>query len=101
MYMLDFNHTKFVFSSTMIGIKPITIKEHCFKILIPGKVIVNYVFNDPVLLRFMSFYINNPRNNSYISCVHRRVRSFKNGSMKVKPIDVIPTITFDNNTSVR
>jgi hypothetical protein len=27
----------------MIGIKPITIEEHCFKILISGKVILNYV----------------------------------------------------------
>jgi hypothetical protein len=30
MLVFDFNHTKFVFSSTMIGIKPITIEEHCF-----------------------------------------------------------------------
>jgi hypothetical protein len=35
---------------TMIGIKPITIEEHCFKILILGKVILDYVFNDPVVL---------------------------------------------------
>jgi hypothetical protein len=43
----DFNHTNLVFSSTMIGIKPITIEEHYFKIIIYGKVILNYVFNDP------------------------------------------------------
>jgi hypothetical protein len=42
----------------MIGINSITIKEHCFKILIPGKVILDYVFNDPIVRRFMSFYIN-------------------------------------------
>jgi hypothetical protein len=52
----------------MIGIKPITIEEHYFKILIPDKVILNYIFNDPVVLRFVSFYINGPRNNSCISC---------------------------------
>jgi hypothetical protein len=45
----------------MIGIKPITIEEHCFKILITDKVILDYVFNDLVVLRFMSFYINGPR----------------------------------------
>jgi hypothetical protein len=42
----------------MIGIKSITIKEHYFKILIPGKVILDYVFNDPIVRRFMSFCIN-------------------------------------------
>jgi hypothetical protein len=68
MRLFDFNHTKFVFSSTMIGIKPITIKEHCLKILIPGKVILDYVFNDAIILRFVSFCINGPRNNSCISC---------------------------------
>jgi hypothetical protein len=68
MHVFDINHTKFVFSSTMIGIKLITIEEHYFKILIPDKVILNYVFNNPVVLSFVSFCINNPRNNSYINC---------------------------------
>jgi hypothetical protein len=79
MRVFDFNHTKFVFSSTMIGIKPITIEEHCFQILIPGNVILDFVFNDLVVHRFMSFYINSPRNNSCISYGRQRVRSFKNG----------------------
>jgi hypothetical protein len=63
----------------LIQIKPITIEEHCFKILIPDKVILDYVFNDPIVLRFMSFYINDSRNNSCISCGSQQVRSFKNG----------------------
>jgi hypothetical protein len=80
MHMFDFNHTKLVFSSNMIGIKPITIDEHFFKILIPGKVILDYVFNDPIVLRFESLCINDPHNNS---------------------IDVILTATFGSNTFVR
>jgi hypothetical protein len=68
MRVFNFNHTKLVFSSTMIGIKPITIEEHYFKILIPGKVTLNYVFNDHVVLRFVSLCINDPCNNSCISC---------------------------------
>jgi hypothetical protein len=63
----------------MIGIKPITIEEHYFKILIPSKVILDYVFNDPIVPRFMSFWIKNARNNSCISYGHQRTRSFKNG----------------------
>jgi hypothetical protein len=77
--MFDFKHTKFIFSSTMVGIKPITIEEHCFKILIPSKVILNYVFNDLIVLRFMSFCINSPRNNSCISCGRQQTRSLNNG----------------------
>jgi hypothetical protein len=49
----------------MIEIKPITIEEHCFKILIPDKVILDYVFNDPVVLRFISLCINGPHNNKW------------------------------------
>jgi hypothetical protein len=43
-HVFDFNHAKFIFSSTKIGIKPISIEEHCFKILIPGKVIYLIMF---------------------------------------------------------
>jgi hypothetical protein len=74
----------------MIGIIPITIEQHYFKILIPGKVILSYVFNDPVVLRFMSLCINDPHNNSYISYGRKRAR----------PVDVILPITFGCNTSV-
>jgi hypothetical protein len=63
----------------MLEIKPITIEQHYFKILIPDKVILDYVFNDPMVLRFVIFCINNPHNNSCISCSHQRARSFKNG----------------------
>jgi hypothetical protein len=52
----------------MTGIKPIIVKEHYFHILIPSKVILDYVFNDPIVLRFMIICINDPRNNSCISC---------------------------------
>jgi hypothetical protein len=79
MRVFDFNHTKSVFPSTMIGIKPIAIEEHCFDILIPDKVILDYIFNDTVVLRFVSFCINNPSNNTCISCGRQQVRSFKNG----------------------
>jgi hypothetical protein len=68
MLVFDFNYTKLVFSSTKIGIKPITIEEYYFRILIPCKVILDYVINDLIELRFMSFCINGPRNNSCISC---------------------------------
>jgi hypothetical protein len=68
MHVFDFNHTKIVFSSIMIGIKLITIEEHFFQILIHIKAILNYVFNDSVVLRFMTVCINGPHNNSYISC---------------------------------
>jgi hypothetical protein len=47
--MFDFNHTKLVFLSTMIEIKPITIEERYFKILIPDKVILDYVFIDSIV----------------------------------------------------
>jgi hypothetical protein len=77
MRVFNFNHTKLVFSCTMIGIKPITIKEHYFKILIPDKVILNYVFNDLVVFSFVSLCINDPRNNSCISCGRQWARSFK------------------------
>jgi hypothetical protein len=79
MRVFDFNHTKFIFSSTLIQIKPIIIEEYYFNILIPGKVILDYIFNDPVVLRFMSFCINSHRNNSCISCGCQWARSFKNG----------------------
>jgi hypothetical protein len=39
-----------------------------FKILIPDKVILDYIFNDAVVLRYLSLCINDPRNNSCISC---------------------------------
>jgi hypothetical protein len=65
MRVFVFNHTTLVFSSTMIEIKPITIEEHCFKIFIPSKVILDYVFNDPVVLRFISLCINGPHNNKW------------------------------------
>jgi hypothetical protein len=68
MRVFDFNHTKIVFSSTMIGFKPITVEEHYFHILIPNKAILDYVLSDPVVLRFMTVCINDPRNNSCISC---------------------------------
>jgi hypothetical protein len=67
-HVFDFNHTKIVFSSAMIGIKPITIKEHCFQILIPGKPVLDYVFNDPIVLRFVTVCIKGSRSNTYISC---------------------------------
>jgi hypothetical protein len=76
--VFDFNHFKFVFSSTMIGIKPITIKEDNFKLFISDKSILDYVFNDPVILSFISLCINGPRNNSCISCGCQRARSIKN-----------------------
>jgi hypothetical protein len=57
-HMFDFNQTNLVFLSTMIGIKPITIIEQYFKNLIPDKVILNYVFNDPIVLNFVSLCIN-------------------------------------------
>jgi hypothetical protein len=79
MCVFDFNHTKLVFSSIMIGIKPITIEEHCFKIIIPDKVILDYIFNDPVVHRFVSLCINDPCNNSCIGCGRQRARSFKDG----------------------
>jgi hypothetical protein len=44
--------------------KPITIEEDCFELLIPGKVVLDYIFNDSIVLSFMSFFINNPRNHS-------------------------------------
>jgi hypothetical protein len=77
-HVFDFNHAIFSFSSTMIGIKLITIEEHYFKILIPNIVILDCVFNDPVVLRFVSFCINDPHNNSCISSGYQRARSFKN-----------------------
>jgi hypothetical protein len=67
-HVFDFNHSKIVFVSTRIGIEPITIQEHCFQILIPGKPVLDYVFNDPIELRFMIVRINGSRNNSCISC---------------------------------
>jgi hypothetical protein len=84
----------------MSGIKLNTIEEHYFNILIPGKVILDYVFNNLVVLIFVSC-INGPRNNSCISCGHQQARSFKNGWTEAKPIDVIPIVTFGNNAYVR
>jgi hypothetical protein len=69
----------------MIGIKPITIKEHCFEILIPDKFILNYVFNDPVILRFVSFCINSPYNNSCIGCGRKGRESSKMVERKRNP----------------
>jgi hypothetical protein len=66
-HVFDFNHAKLVFLSTIIGVKPITIEEDYFELLIPGKAVLNYVFNDSILLSFVSF-INDPRNHSSISC---------------------------------
>jgi hypothetical protein len=54
----------------MIGIKPITIEEDCFELLIPGKAILSYVSNDSVVRSFMNFFINDPPNHSSISYGH-------------------------------
>jgi hypothetical protein len=54
-----------------------------------------------VVLSFVSLCINRPRNNSSISCGRRWARSYKNDTTGAKPIDVIPTVTFESNASVR
>jgi hypothetical protein len=75
----------------MIGIKPITIEEHCFKILIPEKVILDYVFNDLVVFRFMSFCINGPRTTHVLVLVasgreaSKMVEQKRNPMMSYRP----------------
>jgi hypothetical protein len=48
--MFDFNHNKLVFLSNTIGIKPITIEEDYFKILIPSKVFAHKLDRSQKLL---------------------------------------------------
>jgi hypothetical protein len=48
--VFDFHHAKLVLSSTIIVVKPITIKEDYFKLLIPNKVELKDIANDPIIV---------------------------------------------------
>jgi predicted ABC-type exoprotein transport system permease subunit len=50
--VFDFHHVELVLSSSVITIKPITIKEDYFKFLIPSKTKLKDFVNDPIIVSF-------------------------------------------------
>jgi hypothetical protein len=90
--VFDFDHAELVLPSSIITVKPITIKEDYFKFSIPSKTKLKDFINDPIIVSFTSFSIDCPRHNSIISSCRKRTKSFEFSEMKLKTIDVMAII---------